>query len=75
MSAWRGIAAPKGLPKDVDDQAGRRDQEDLGQQGVQGLRVAAGYGTAWAAQADFAKFMAKGDADMGVVMKAVGIAK
>jgi tripartite-type tricarboxylate transporter receptor subunit TctC len=34
-----------------------------------------GYGTAWAAQADFATFMAKGDADMGVVMKAAGLAK
>ena len=34
-----------------------------------------GYGTSWAAQAEFASFMAKGDADMGVVMKAAGLAK
>jgi len=34
-----------------------------------------GFGGEWAKQDDFAKYMAKGDADMGVVMKAVGIAK
>ena len=34
-----------------------------------------GFGAEWAKQDDFAKYMAKGDADMGVVMKAVGIAK
>ena len=34
-----------------------------------------GFGGEWAKQDDFAKYMAKGDADMGEVMKAVGIAK
>ncbi len=34
-----------------------------------------GYGMEWAPGAEFASFMAKGDADMGVVMKAAGLAK
>ena len=34
-----------------------------------------GFGVIWAGPEDFAKFMAKSDADMGTIMKAVGIAK
>ena len=34
-----------------------------------------GFGLLWAGSADFASFMAKGDADMKAVMTAVGIAK
>ena len=34
-----------------------------------------GFGVVWAAPAEFAKFMAKSDADLGAAMKAVGIAK
>lgn len=34
-----------------------------------------GFGIIWAGPEDYAKFMAKSDADMGTIMKAVGIAK
>jgi tripartite-type tricarboxylate transporter receptor subunit TctC len=34
-----------------------------------------GFGVVYADPQGFARFMEKGDADMGVVMKAVGIAK
>ena len=34
-----------------------------------------GFGATWAAQDDFAKYMAKGDADMGAVMKTLGMGK
>ena len=34
-----------------------------------------GYGVVWANPQDTVKFMAKADADLGSVMKAVGIAK
>jgi len=34
-----------------------------------------GYGVAWAPGPEFAAFMAKGDAAMGVTMKAAGLAK
>ena len=34
-----------------------------------------GFGMKWAPGADYAKFMAEGDAAMGVAMKAAGLAK
>ena len=34
-----------------------------------------GFGVIYAEPAEFGKFMAKSDADMGIIMKAVGIAK
>jgi tripartite-type tricarboxylate transporter receptor subunit TctC len=75
VSAWRGIAAPKGLPKDVETKLVAAIKKIWDSKEFKDFASSKGYGTAWAAQADFAKFMAKGDADMGVVMKAAGLAK
>jgi len=75
VSAWRGIAAPKGLPKDVETRLVTAIKKIWDSKEFKDFAESKGYGTAWAAQADFAAFMAKGDADMGVVMKAAGLAK
>ena len=75
VSAWRGIAGPKGLPKDVADKLTATIKKIWDSKEFKDFASSKGYGTAWAAQADFAAFMAKGDADMGVVMKAAGLAK
>jgi len=75
VSAWRGIAAPKGLPKDVETRLVTAIKKIWDSKEFKDFAESKGYGTAWAAQADFATFMAKGDADMGVVMKAAGLAK
>jgi tripartite-type tricarboxylate transporter receptor subunit TctC len=75
VSAWRGIAAPKGLPKDVETKLVGAIKKIWDSKEFKDFASSKGYGTAWAAQADFATFMAKGDADMGVVMKAAGLAK
>jgi hypothetical protein len=37
--------------------------------------AARGFGVIWSGPADAPRFMAKSDADLGAVMKAVGIAK
>jgi tripartite-type tricarboxylate transporter receptor subunit TctC len=75
VSAWRGIAGPKGLPKDVEAKLVASIKKIWDSKEFKDFASSKGYGTAWAAQADFASFMAKGDADMGVVMKAAGLAK
>jgi tripartite-type tricarboxylate transporter receptor subunit TctC len=75
MAAWRGIAAPKGVPKEASDRLlaalkkvheGKEFNDFMSQRG---------FGVIWAGPEDYAKFMAKSDADLGAVMKAVGIAK
>ena len=75
VSAWRGIAAPKGLPKDVETKLVGAIKKIWDSKEFKDFASSKGYGMQWAAQADFAKFMTKGDADMGVVMKAAGLAK
>ena len=75
VSAWRGIAGPKGMPKDVETKLVAAIKKIWDSKEFKDFASSKGYGTAWAAQADFAAFMAKGDADMGVVMKAAGLAK
>jgi tripartite-type tricarboxylate transporter receptor subunit TctC len=75
VSAWRGIAGPKGLPKDVETKLVTTIKKIWDSKEFKDFATSKGYGTQWAAQADFASFMAKGDKDMGVVMKAAGLAK
>ena len=75
VSAWRGIAGPKGLPKDVENKLATTIKKIWDSKEFKEFATSKGYGTEWAQQADFAKFMAKGDADMGAVMKAAGLVK
>jgi tripartite-type tricarboxylate transporter receptor subunit TctC len=75
VSAWRGIAGPKGMPKDVSDKLIAAIKKTWDSKEFKDFASSKGYGTEWAAGDEFAKFMAKGDADMGVVMKAAGLAK
>ncbi|HKP66555.1 MAG TPA: tripartite tricarboxylate transporter substrate binding protein, partial [Casimicrobiaceae bacterium] len=74
-AAWRGFAMPKGTPKDVVDKLTTAIQKAYDSKEYKDFLAQRGFGAEWAKQDDFAKYMAKGDADMGVVMKAVGIAK
>lgn len=74
-AAWRGFAAPKGLPKDIADKLTSAIQKAYQSKEYQDFLAQRGFGAEWADQAGFAQYMAKADADMGKVMKAVGIAK
>jgi len=72
---WRGIAAPKGLPQDISDKLGAALKTIYEGQAYQDFLSSRGFGARWADAAAFGAFMADADADMGVVMKAVGLAK
>ena len=76
MAAWRGIAAPKGLPEGRETQlvaAIKKAVDSKEYTGLHGLaRLRRDVGRR---RTISRKFMAKSDADMGAMMKAVGIAK
>lgn len=75
MAAWRGIAAPKGIPKEAADKLLAALKKVHDGKEFNDFMSQRGFGVIWAGPDDFAKFMTKSDADLGVVMKAVGIAK
>jgi tripartite-type tricarboxylate transporter receptor subunit TctC len=74
-AAWRGFAAPKGLPKDIADKLTAAFKKAYDSKEYKDFLTQRGFGAQWAPQAEFAQYMAQGDADMGKVMKAVGLAK
>jgi tripartite-type tricarboxylate transporter receptor subunit TctC len=73
--AWRGIAAPKGLPADVRTRLEASLKKVWDSKEFQDFMSQRGFGTIWGNGEDFAKFMARGDTDMKAVMTAVGIVK
>lgn len=75
MAAWRGIAAPKGLPADIQKRLLASVEKAYNSKEYKDFMASRGFGMIWAGPEDFAKFMARSDADLGAVMKAVGIAK
>jgi putative tricarboxylic transport membrane protein len=74
-AAWRGFAMPKGAPKEVVDKLTNAIQKAYDSKEYKDFLTQRGFGAQWAKGDDFAKYMAKADADMAKVMKAVGIAK
>src|SRR3954468_7120862 len=75
MAAWRVIAAPKGMPADVQARLVAILKKVHDSKEFRDFMAQRGYGVVWAAPQDAVKFMAKSDADLGAVMKSVGIAK
>ncbi|MBP7065229.1 tripartite tricarboxylate transporter substrate binding protein [Ferrovibrio sp.] len=75
MAAWRGIAGPKGMPKEASDKLLAALKKVHDGKEFNDFMAQRGFGVIWAGPEDFTKFMAKSDKDMGEVMKAVGIAK
>jgi tripartite-type tricarboxylate transporter receptor subunit TctC len=75
MAAWRGIAAPKGIPPEARDKLIAAIKKIVNSKDYSEFMTQRGFGIIYAAPDDFAKFMAKSDADLGATMKAVGIVK
>ncbi|MGB3289781.1 MAG: tripartite tricarboxylate transporter substrate binding protein [Burkholderiaceae bacterium] len=75
LGVWRGIAGPKGLPKDVQtkmEAALKKINESAEFKEFMGKR---GFGIAYADGAGFTKFMDDGDVAMGQTLGALGLAK
>jgi tripartite-type tricarboxylate transporter receptor subunit TctC len=75
IGVWRGIAGPKGLPADVQARIGAALKKISDSKEYKDFMATRGFGVAYADGAGFAKFMEKGDADMGRILQALGMAK
>ena len=75
VGAWRGIAGPKGLPADIAAKITASLKKASDSKEFRDFMASRGFGVRWADAAGFTKFMAAGDAAMGVAMKAAGLAK
>jgi tripartite-type tricarboxylate transporter receptor subunit TctC len=75
MAAWRGIAAPKGIPAEARDKLVATIKKIVASKDYTDFMAQRGFGVIYEGPDEFAKFMAKSDTDLGATMKAVGIAK
>ena len=75
MAAWRGLVAPKGIPAEARDKLAAAIKKVAASKDYTEFMAKQGYGVIYAAPDDFAKFMAKSDAELGATMKAVGLVK
>jgi tripartite-type tricarboxylate transporter receptor subunit TctC len=75
LGAWRGIVAPKGIPKEIEAALGTALKKVYDGKEYKDFMAQRGFGVIWAQGADYEKFMAKSDADLGAAMKAVGLSK
>jgi tripartite-type tricarboxylate transporter receptor subunit TctC len=75
LGTWRGIAAPKNVPGDVRDRLVGALQKVVASKDFNDFMAKQGFGVSYLGPEDFAKMMAKSDADLGATMKALGLAK
>jgi tripartite-type tricarboxylate transporter receptor subunit TctC len=75
IAAWRVIAAPKGIPADVQKTLVTALKKVYDSKEYKEFMAARGFGVVWADAAGAEKFMAGSDASLGSALKAVGLAK
>ena len=75
LGAWRGIAAPKGIPAEAQTKLVAAIRKIAASKEYNEFMTSRGFGVVYQGPEDFTRFMAKSDADLGATMKAVGIAK
>jgi tripartite-type tricarboxylate transporter receptor subunit TctC len=75
LGAWRGFVGPKGLPQDVVDTLVPAFKKVVEAQQFVEFMNNRGFGIVYKEPAEFVSFMEASDANLGEVMKAVGIAK
>lgn len=72
---WRGMGAPKNLPKPVEERLVAAVKKAYDSKEYQDFMHARGFGAKYLPPQEFAAFMAKTDAETGALMKSVGLAK
>lgn len=75
MAAWRGMAAPKGLPAEARDKLVAAIRKIAASKEYNEFMAGRGFGVIYLPPDEFASFMKKSDEDLGATMKAVGIVK
>ena len=75
IAAWRVIAAPKGIPADVQKTLVTALKKVYDSKEYKDFMASRGFGVVWADPEGTTKFMASSDASLGAALKAVGLAK
>src|SRR3954454_10871803 len=75
IAAWRVIAAPKGIPADVQKTLTSSLKRVYDSKDYKDFMASRGFGVIWADADGTSKFMADSDANLGAALKAVGLAK
>ena len=75
IAAWRVIAAPKGIPADVQKTLVGALKKVYDSKEYKDFMASRGFGVIWADPEGTAKFMSASDANLGAALKAVGLAK
>lgn len=75
MAAWRGMVAPKGIPAEARNRLATAIKKVYDSKEYKDFMASRGYGVIYLPPEEFAKYMLKSNADLGAVMKAVGIVK
>lgn len=75
MGTWRGIGAPKNLPADIEERLESALKKACDSPEYRDFMSSRGFGVRWEEPAAFARLMSESDAQMGAVMRAVGLAK
>ena len=75
MAAWRGMAAPKGIPAEARDRLVTAIKKVYDSKDYKDFMSSRGFGVTYLPPEQFAKFMLQSTNDLGATMKAVGIVK
>jgi tripartite-type tricarboxylate transporter receptor subunit TctC len=75
MGVWRGVAAPRGLPPDVEARLQDAVKAAYESEAFREFMTTRGFGMRWAGPAEFAAYMAEADQQMGSAMQAVGLSQ
>lgn len=72
---WRGLVAPKGLPKGVEARLVAATKAAYESAEFRQFMQTRGFGMTWMGPEEFGTFMARADAESGALMKATGLAR
>jgi len=75
LGAWRGMAAPRNLPPEIQNKLATALKKIYDSKAFQDFMASRGFGITYADAKAFEQFMVRGDADMGATMKSVGLVK
>ena len=72
---WRAIVGPKGMPKEIATQYETLLKKVYDSSEYQEFMAKRGFDVAWMGSAEFAEFLKKDDAEIGTILKSLGLAK
>lgn len=75
MGTWRGVGVPKDTPDDIVKVLEKSLEKVVASAEFKDFMQKNGFGILWKPSTEYARFMADGDREMGVLMKEAGIIK